>query len=271
MNFLNQAKATQTQSLLSKVPEVTLYFWIVKVLTTAMGESTSDYLVYHFNPYLAVILGAFGFAVALVIQFRARRYVAWIYWLLVVTVSIFGTMAADVVHIVLGVPYVASVCFFALSLAILFILWQRVEGTLSIHSIYTPRREFFYWAVVLATFALGTATGDWTAMSLHLGYLGSGLLFTGLFLLPGLLFWARGLNGIAAFWSTYVMTRPFGASFADWMGKPHAAHDLGYGSGVVSLALTALIIIFVGYLSMSKKDSPAAGKLSDDNEPDSID
>lgn len=258
VNVFQNESSLGSEELLSKVPEITLYFWVVKILTTAMGEATSDYLVYHINPYLAVMLGTLGFLVALVIQFLARRYIAWIYWLLVVMVSIFGTMAADVMHIVIGIPYFASTGGFAAALIVLFVMWYRVEGTLSIHSIYTKRREAFYWAVVLATFALGTAAGDWTAMSLHLGYLDSGLLFAGLFLLPGLFYWTFGLNSIAAFWAAYVMTRPFGASFADWVGKPHAADGLGYGSGLVSIVLTVLIVIFVGYLSISKKDRKTA-------------
>ena len=146
-----------TGPVLSKVPEITVYFWIIKILSTAMGEATSDFLVFHINPYVAVILGALGFAAALVLQFRAKRYIAWVYWLLVVMVSIFGTMVADVIHVVLGVPYFLSTSAFAVTLVIILALWYRVEKTLSIHSIFTFRREMFYWATVLATFALGTA------------------------------------------------------------------------------------------------------------------
>lgn len=239
--------------LASKVPEITLYFWIVKLLSTAMGEATSDYLVSHINPYVAVILGSLCFLGALVLQFFVQRYIAWVYWLLVVMVSIFGTMAADVTHIVLGVPYALSTTFFALSLLVIFTLWFRVERTLSIHSIYTTRREIFYWATVLATFALGTAAGDMTASTLHLGYLTSALLFAVLFVIPGLGFWAFGLNEIFAFWASYVATRPLGASFADWAGKPSAMGGLGYGSGWVSLILTVLIVVGVAFLTISRK------------------
>ncbi|WAH41357.1 hypothetical protein NZD89_24415 [Alicyclobacillus fastidiosus] len=239
---------------LTKVPEITLYFWIVKLLTTAMGESTSDYLVSHINSYIAVVLGALGFIVALILQFSVRKYVAWIYWLLVVMVAIFGTMVADVTHIVLGVPYYASTIAFAIILTVVFTTWYRVEKTLSIHSIYTRRREMFYWGAVLATFAMGTATGDMTATTLHLGYLASGILFVVLFLLPALGYWLFGLNDIFAFWFAYVMTRPLGASFADWFGKPHNISGLGYGDGVVSVVLTILIVVFVGYLTVSRRD-----------------
>jgi uncharacterized membrane-anchored protein len=238
-----------------KVPEVTLYFWIIKVLTTAMGESTSDYLVYHIDPYLAVALGAVGLVVALVLQFFVRRYIAWIYWLAVIMVAIFGTMAADVVHIVLHVPYLASTVFFLIVLAIIFAVWYATEKTLSIHSIYTPRRELFYWATVMATFALGTAAGDMTAATLGLGYFASGLLFAALFALPALGYSLLRLNAILAFWLAYIMTRPFGASFADWFGKP-VLGGLGLGDTWVSLVLAILIVGFVGYLTVTGKDRP---------------
>jgi uncharacterized membrane-anchored protein len=239
-----------------KVPEVTLYFWIIKVLSTAMGESTSDYLVYNINPYVAVALGGIGLAVALALQFFVRRYVAWIYWLAVIMVAIFGTMAADVVHIVLHVPYLNSTIFFSIALTIIFVVWYSTERTLSIHSIYTPRRELFYWATVMATFALGTAAGDMTAATLRLGYFGSGVLFAALFVLPALGYSLLRLNAILAFWFAYIMTRPFGASFADWFGKPILG-GLGLGDTKVSLVLTILIVGFVGYLTITRKDVPS--------------
>lgn len=254
MNSLLSGQPGRTRPLLTKVPEITVYFWIAKLLSTAMGEATSDYLVYHVNPYLAVGLGAAGFLLSLVFQFAVKRYIAWVYWLMVVMVSIFGTMAADVTHIVLGVPYYLSTAAFLVALALIFFFWHRVEHTLSIHSIDTRRREMFYWAAVLATFALGTAAGDMTATTLHLGYLASGVLFAVLFAIPGVLFWRVGLNPIFAFWSAYILTRPFGASFADWIGKPQGAGGLGDGSGLVSLVTTASIVVLVAYLSVSRKD-----------------
>jgi len=254
MNQSFPVTGSRGQRLLTKVPEITVYFWIVKLLTTAMGESTSDYLVYHINPYLAVVLGGIGFVIALILQFAVRKYVAWIYWLMVVMVAVFGTMVADVTHIVMGVPYYASTIAFAIILTVVFTAWRKVEKTLSIHSIYTSRREVFYWAAVLATFALGTATGDMTAMTLHMGYLASGVLFAVLFVLPALGYFLFGLNEIFAFWFAYVMTRPLGASFADWFGKPPSITGLGYGDKSVSLVLTVLIVLFVGYLTVSHKD-----------------
>jgi uncharacterized membrane-anchored protein len=238
----------------SRVPEITIYFWIVKLLTTAMGEATSDYFVYHMNPYVAVTLGGLGFVIALAVQLATGRYIAWVYWLLVVMVAIFGTMVADVVHIVLGVPYRLSTAGFAAALTIIFIAWRQAEGTLSIHSIYSLRRELFYWATVIATFALGTAAGDMTATTLHLGYFVSGLLFALLFALPALLYWRFGLNEISAFWLAYVITRPLGASFADWFGRAPDFGGLGYGTGLVSMVLTIAIIIQVAYLTLTRKD-----------------
>src|SRR5215475_12540829 len=198
----------------SKVPLITVYFWIIKLLSTAMGEATSDYMVRTINPVIAVLLGFAGFVVAMVLQFRAKRYNAWIYWLAVVMVAVFGTQAADVLHIKFHVPYAASTIFYAVVLAVIFIVWYRVEGTLSIHSIRTPRRELFYWATVLATFALGTATGDLTARTLSLGYLASILLFAAIIATPAIGYYRFGMNSILAFWFAYVVTRPLGASVA---------------------------------------------------------
>lgn len=243
----------RSMQILRKVPEITIFFWIIKLLTTAMGESTSDYLVYNINPYIAVCLGGLGLVVALLLQLYVRRYVAWIYWLAVVMVAIFGTMAADVVHIVLGIPYLISTAFFAIALAVIFVAWYATEKTLSIHSIYTRRRELFYWATVMATFALGTAAGDMTAATLGLGYFASGVLFAILIAIPAIGYLLFGLNEIVAFWFAYVVTRPLGASFADWFGKSTLG-GLGLGDTKVSLVLTILIIGFVAYLTVTRKD-----------------
>jgi uncharacterized membrane-anchored protein len=250
VRILNQTLARQT---LRKVPEVTVYFWIVKLLSTAMGESTSDFLVFQIDPYVAVVLGCGGLVLALLLQLWVRRYVAWIYWLAVVMVAVFGTMAADVVHVVLHVPYLVSTVFFAIALAIVFVAWSATEKTLSIHSIFIGRREVFYWATVIATFALGTAAGDLTAATLGLGYFPSLILFAVLFALPGLAYWRFGLNRVAAFWFAYVITRPLGASFADWLGKSTLG-GLGLGDEKVAPVLTFLIVVFVGYLTVTRVD-----------------
>ena len=219
-----------------------------------MGEATSDYMVRTINPVIAVLFGFAGFAIAMVLQFRAKAYNAWIYWLAVVMVAVFGTQAADVLHIKFHVPYVASTTFYAIVLAVIFILWYRTEGTLSIHSIRTPRRELFYWATVLATFAMGTATGDLTAKTLNLGYLASGIWFLVAFAAVAVAHWKFGLNPILAFWIAYVLTRPVGASFADYIAFPQSVGGLGVGHGPVALVLTVVIVILVAYLAVTRKD-----------------
>jgi uncharacterized membrane-anchored protein len=196
------------------------------VLTT--GEVFSDFQINHINPFIGVALGGMGLVASLILQFSVRRYVAWIYWLVVVMVSIFGTMAADVVHIGLGIPYRVSTIFFVVALTVIFIAWYAVEKTLSIHSITTRTREMFYWATVLATFALGTAAGDLTAITMHLGYFSSGVLFTVLLVIPALGYWLFRLNGIFAFWFAYIMTRPVGASFSDWISVSHRLGGLNH-------------------------------------------
>jgi uncharacterized membrane-anchored protein len=243
-----------------KVPELTLYFWIIKLLSTAMGESSSDYLVFHINPYVAVVVACIGLLVALVIQLRAPRYVAWIYWLAVVMVAVFGTMVADVLHVVLGIAYIVSTVSLAISLALIFAAWYGSEKTLSIHSIDTPRRELFYWATVMATFALGTAAGDLTAATLGLGYLLSAVFFAVLFVIPAIGYRLFGWAEVVSFWIAYVITRPLGASVADWLGKPILG-GLGIGDEKVAVALTILIVIFVAYLAVTRKDVKADAPL----------
>jgi uncharacterized membrane-anchored protein len=253
---LHNSPITVARRTMSKVPEVTAYFWIVKVLTTGMGETTSDFLAHRLNPILAVALAGIVLAASLVLQFSVRRYVPWIYWAAIVMVSVFGTMAADVLHVALGVPYVISTAFFVVGLAAVFALWYACEKTLSIHSIVTVRREFFYWATVMTTFALGTATGDLTAVTLHLGYLTSGVMFAVLIAIPALAYRFLRMNAIFTFWFAYVLTRPLGASFADWMGVSHARGGLALGTGPVSLVLAVIIFGFVGYLTVTRKDTP---------------
>ena len=238
-----------------RVPAIiTAYFWVVKGLSTAMGESTSDYLVHRLHPVPAVLLGFAGFVVALALQFAMRRYLAWTYWFAVVMVGVFGTMAADVLHVGLGVPYFASATLYGVALAAVFVTWQRSERTLSIHSVTTARREAFYWAAVVATFALGTAAGDLTAYTFHLGYVWSIVLFAGMITIPAIGYWRLHWNPILAFWCAYVVTRPLGASFADWMGKPASVGGLGWGQGRVSLALTVIIVCLVAYLAKTRRD-----------------
>jgi uncharacterized membrane-anchored protein len=243
----------KAELLARKVPQITLIFWVIKILSTGMGETTSDYLVRAIDPVIAVLLGGVFFAAALILQLVVRRYIPWVYWLAVVMVAIFGTMVADVLHIVFHVPYVVSTVFFAIALTVVFVVWYATERTLSIHTINTRRRELFYWATVITTFALGTAVGDMTATTLQLGYFASGVLFAVLFALPALGYWLFGLNEIFAFWFAYIVTRPLGASFADWLGRPKALGGMGIGTGVVSLALAVVIAILVGYLTITNQ------------------
>ncbi len=243
-----------TSRFLRKVPEITVLFWVTKVLTTAMGESTSDYLVHRFDPVVAVSFGAIALMAALALQFAVRRYVPWIYWLAVLMVAVSGTMAADVLHIKFHVPYAVSTSFFAVVLAVVFVVWSMSEKTLSIHSITTPRREVFYWATVMATFALGTAAGDLTATTLGFGYLASGLMFAAAIAVPAVGYRWLGFGEVFAFWFAYILTRPLGASFADWLGKPHRVGGLGLGDGPVSLVLAIAIVGCVAYLSVSHRD-----------------
>jgi uncharacterized membrane-anchored protein len=244
------------------VPEVTAFFWIVKALTTAMGESTSDFLVHTLVPEIAVVLGGIAFAFALYLQFSKDRYVPWAYWLAVAMVGVFGTMAADVLHVGFGVPYIASTIFYAIVLAAVFRTWYLSEGTLSIHSVTTPRRELFYWAAVLATFALGTAAGDLTAVTFGLGYFGSIVLFAAVIAVPALGYFRLAWNPILSFWFAYVVTRPLGASVADWLAVSHARGGLALGTGPVSLVLAAMIAGFVYYLAQTGKDRPADQELT---------
>ncbi|MCU1399474.1 MAG: hypothetical protein JWN62_2583 [Acidimicrobiales bacterium] len=244
-----------------RVPQITAFFWIIKGLSTAMGEATSDYLVRLLHPVPAVLIGFVAFLAALLLQLSQHRYRPTTYWSAVVMVGVFGTMGADVMHVGLGVPYLASTVLCGVVLAAVFVLWYRVEGTLSIHSIDTRRKELFYWAAVIATFAFGTAAGDLLAVRLHLGYSLSILIFGVMILAPVIGFWLFRLNPIVAFWSAYVLTRPIGATVADWSIKSKIAGGLAWPEGPLCLALTLTIAAFVAYLEISRKDQqsgPAA-------------
>jgi len=242
--------------LAAKVPEVIALFWVVKILTTAGGEATSDYLKTYGN-FGAGSIEILLILAGLVWQLSTRRYQASAYWFLAFAVATTGTGVADFIHLDLHIPYAGTTVLWALVLAAVFCGWQRSEGTLSIHSIVTQRREMFYWATVFATFALGTALGDLTAISFHWGYLSSGLIFAVIILLPGLARLQFGLNSIAAFWMSYVVTRPLGASFADWIDKPKGAKGLGLGDGPTAIALALAVFLLVVYLATTRPDIQA--------------
>jgi uncharacterized membrane-anchored protein len=245
---------TASRYVASKVPQVTVYFWIIKVLSTALGESTSDYMVHTINPYTAVGIGFVAFVASLALQFSVRKYVTWIYWLAVAMVAVFGTMAADVLHVALGVPYLVSTTFFAAALAVIFVVWYWTERTLSIHSINTPRREVFYWAAVVTSFALGTAAGDMSARTVNLGYLGSFVFFAAVIAIPAVAYWLFRLNAVVAFWFAYIVTRPVGASLADYLGFPHSVGGVGLGHPKVSLTSWAVFLVLVAVMALTRKD-----------------
>ncbi len=255
----------------AKVPEIIFLFWVVKILTTAGGEATSDYLKMYGN------FGGGGtevalFLIALVLQFATRRYRAFAYWFLAYAIAISGTGFADFLHLDGHIPYAGTTILWAVILAVVFLAWQRSEGTLSIHSVTTQRREAFYWATVFATFALGTALGDFTATSLGMGYLASGVFFFVLILVPALA-WSRfGLNSVAAFWMAYIVTRPLGASFADYISKPHNIGGLSFGDGPTALLLSIAVVVLVSYLAITHPDirrSPAESKSLTGEMPES--
>ncbi|MFZ0040951.1 MAG: hypothetical protein WAK93_06580 [Solirubrobacteraceae bacterium] len=237
----------------AKVPEIILVFWVVKILTTAGGEVTSDYLKTYGN------FGGGGtevalFVIGLVLQFATRRYRAFAYWFLAYAIAIAGTGISDFLHLDVHIPYLGTTILWAVILAAVFWTWQRSEGTLSIHSVTTQRREAFYWATVFATFALGTALGDFTADSLNMGYLASGIFFSVVILLPALARWRFGLNSIAAFWMAYVVTRPLGASFADYISKPRSITGLGFGNGPTAVVFAVATFLLVAYLAIARPD-----------------
>jgi uncharacterized membrane-anchored protein len=235
------------------VPEVILLFWVVKILTTAGGEATSDYLKTYGN-FGGGGLEVLVIVVGLVLQFGTRRYRAFAYWSLAYAIAITGTGVSDFLHLDVHIPYAGTTLLWAVILAAIFWLWQRSEGTLSIHSITTQRREAYYWATVFATFALGTALGDFTATSLNFGYLDSGILFGVVILIPALARWQLGLNGIAAFWMSYVITRPLGASFADYISKPKNISGIDFGDGPTAIVFAVAVFVLVSYLAIARPD-----------------
>jgi uncharacterized membrane-anchored protein len=237
----------------AKVPEVILVFWVVKILTTAGGEATSDYLKTYGN-FKGGGIEVLVIVVGLLLQFATRRYRAFAYWSLAFAIAITGTGVSDFLHLDVHIPYAGTTLLWAVILAAIFWVWQRSEGTLSIHSITTQRREAYYWATVFATFALGTALGDLTAISLNMGYLDSGLLFAVVILIPGLARWQLGLNGIAAFWMSYIVTRPLGASFADYISKAHKLSGIDFGDGPTAIVFAIAVFALVSYLAIARPD-----------------
>jgi uncharacterized membrane-anchored protein len=250
--------------MLNKVPLITLFFWIIKILATTVGETGADFLNFNlgFGLTLTSALAAVLLVIALVIQFRQDRYVPWVYWIAVVFLSIVGTLITDNLTDNLGVSLYASTAIFGVALALTFLIWFRSQHTLSIHTITTTRREAFYWAAILFTFALGTAAGDLVSEQLGLGYALSGLIFGGLIALITLAYYAFKLNAVFAFWSAYVLTRPLGASIGDFLTQAHKDGGLALSTTTVSGAFLAIIVALVIYLTVSQVDR--AEPLSED-------
>jgi uncharacterized membrane-anchored protein len=253
MTTTTTSRAQTTRRVLAKVPEITIVFWLLKLLSTGIGEVVSDYAGSVSTTYGAIVITA-GFVLVMWLQLRQPKYRAAYYWAAVLAVAVFGTMVADGIHGDVGFGYAVTTPMFALITALIFLWWYRSEGTLSIHTIDTPRRERFYWGAVFATFALGTAAGDFTATTLNLGYLDSILLFAGVICIPAIGWWRFNMNPIFGFWFAYVITRPLGASFSDWFSKPASITGLGLGNGAVAWMGMVVFIPIVAWVAITKLD-----------------
>lgn len=252
---MTEAPDTTMHQLWNKVPEVTIFFWLIKVLATTVGETAADFL--NFNLHLGLtgtsLIMAALLAVFMVLQVRADTYIPWLYWLTVVLISIVGTLVTDNLVDNLGVSLQTTTTVFSVALAITFVVWYAFEKTLSIHTIFTMRRELFYWAAILFTFALGTAAGDLTAEGLGIGYANSALMFGGMIVAVTAIYYLFKGNAIVCFWIAYILTRPLGASCGDLLSQPRT--DGGFGLGTVGTSGLFLVVIgaLVAYLSISNR------------------
>jgi uncharacterized membrane-anchored protein len=248
--------ASLGRQMLNKVPEITIYFWVIKILCTTVGETAADLMNEELGLGLTnttYIMSAALIAI-LVAQFRARKYIPGVYWLAVVLISVVGTLITDNLVDNAGVALTTTTIVFALTLALVFAVWWAFERTLSIHTIVTSRREAFYWLAILFTFALGTSAGDLFAEQLELGFLPSAGIFAGAIALVAVAhFWLR-VNAILTFWIAYILTRPLGASIGDWLSQPVEETGLGLGTILTSVIFLVAILALVVYLSVTKKD-----------------
>ncbi|MDW6025485.1 hypothetical protein SAZ10_27350 [Mesorhizobium sp. BAC0120] len=244
---------------LNRVPEVTIDFWLIKLMAVTVGETAADYLSMNLGLGLTTtsLIMTGVLVVALILQFAQKRYVPWTYWLAVVLISIVGTLITDNLTDNLGIALVTSTAWFTVTLVATFIVWYACEGTLSIHTIFTTRREVFYWLAILFTFSLGTAAGDLLAEQLDLGYLSSGLIFAGVIAAIGFAYFI-GLDSILAFWLAYIFTRPLGASFGDLLSQPIENGGLGFGTIGTSFLFLAAIVAIVVYATISSDDETMA-------------
>lgn len=259
MNTLSRSDASPR---FSKVPEVTIFFWIIKVMATTVGETAAG--LFNVNQGFGLAGTAWATSavllVLLTLQLKVRKYVPWIYWATVVMLSVSGTLLTDILLDRAGVSLHTTVAVLGAALVATFALWHATERSLSILPIFTIRRETFYWAAILFTFAFGTAAGDLVAESLHLGHARSVLLFAGLIGLVVVAHYVFRLHAIAAFWITYILTRPLGASCGDWLSKPLADGGLGLGSTGTSELFLATILTLVVYLTVSQRDMLTYGR-----------
>jgi uncharacterized membrane-anchored protein len=250
--------------MLNKVPEITVYFWVIKVLCTTVGETFADNLNENLGLGLtntSYIMGALLIAV-LVFQFRARKYVPGIYWLAVVLISVVGTLVSDNLVENYGVTLETTTIAFSAILICVFASWYAVERTLSVHTIFTTRRESFYWLAILFTFALGTSAGDFLSEQLELGYLAALGIFAGAILVVAVLHFALRMNAILSFWLAYILTRPLGASIGDYLASPKAEGGLGLGTNLTSFIFLGTILALVVFLAISKRDVIRSGSIA---------
>ncbi len=254
---MNTPIAISTTRTLNKVPQVTLSFWIVKMMSTSVGETAADFLTSNLKLGIAMttLLTSLLVIAALAAQLRTRRYTPGVYWLAVVLISTVGTLITDGLVDLYGVALTTTSAGFGIALIAVFALWYASERTLSIHSIVTRRRECFYWLAILFTFALGTAAGDLVAEGLDLGYPVSALIYGGLIALVALAFLLLKLNAVLAFWLAYVLTRPFGASIGDYLSQPAANGGLGLGTVWTSAVFLLAILAAVGYMTLTRFDA----------------
>ena len=241
--------------MLNKVPEVTIFFWIIKIMATTIGETGADLLIFNMKyglPATSCIMCALLVA-ALLVQILTKKYIPWIYWTTVVLISIVGTLITDNLVDNLGVSLEITTILFSLALIATFITWYISQKTLSIHTIFTIKRELFYWAAILFTFALGTAAGDLAAESWRLGYATSGMIFASLIGVVVVSYYLFETNAVVAFWIAYILTRPLGASFGDYLSQPNTNGGLGLGTINTSGAFLMTILGLVVYLSVSQK------------------
>lgn len=240
--------------LVNKVPEIIIWFWFIKILCTTVGETAADFLntTLNFGLTNTTYVTSGLLVIALFFQFRAKRYVPALYWLCVVLISIVGTLITDNLTDSFGVSLVATTTIFGIVLAVVFAAWYKSEHTLSVHSIYSTKREAFYWLTILFTFALGTAAGDLVAERLNLGYLVSLLLFASFIIIVVAAHFRFRVNAILAFWAAYVLTRPLGASIGDYLSQPTDSGGLGLGTVGTSALFLSAIVGLVLYLTLSK-------------------